>query len=288
MSDSDPLYPGQQVFLKRPLQIYGTVIGRPVGDSQRPGDQVRYNVEIMPLEQIYLPEELELATEALPVLPRADYRIPPPAPEPPPAPPLQVFAPPPILPSASELESVSAPPPTASSSWAPANERSHFGEFVNLYTVDSFDEIAQEIHELIARRAHELYTYRGYAHGHDAEDWCHATSELLLSVSTDITETESQLNIYADLPGVSGKNLEVSVGRRAICISGTRLTPSAMGGKSISSERRSNRVFRILELPCEIHPDSVTASLNGGVLEVKLPKADMRNVIEFRSNSNAA
>ena len=72
---------------------------------------------------------------------------------------------------------------------------------------DPFFERAQEINELIARRAHELFESRGFAHGHDREDWLAAISEILLNVPLDITETETGLTIRADVPGFSGQDL---------------------------------------------------------------------------------
>src|ERR1700730_7919117 len=72
---------------------------------------------------------------------------------------------------------------------------------------DPFFERAQKINELIACRAHELFESRGFAHGHDCEDWLTAMSEILLNVPVDITETETGLTIRADVPGFSEQDL---------------------------------------------------------------------------------
>jgi len=66
---------------------------------------------------------------------------------------------------------------------------------------------AQEINDLIARRAYELFESRGFAHGHDLEDWLRAESEILLNVPVDITETETEVTIRAEVPGFSEKDL---------------------------------------------------------------------------------
>src|ERR1700730_829961 len=59
MPNIEPLKEGQEVFLRRPIQIYAKVIGRHEGDLGWPEEQVRYAVQLLPLEQYYLPEDLE-------------------------------------------------------------------------------------------------------------------------------------------------------------------------------------------------------------------------------------
>ncbi len=139
---------------------------------------------------------------------------------------------------------------------------------------DPFIEVAREINDLIAHRAHELFESRGCAHGHDREHWLTALSEILLNVPVDITETEIGLTIRADVPGFSRQDLEVRVAPRSVCITGKRQEASEQNeGETIFSERRSNQIFRVLDLPCQIDPDSVNATLSDGTLEITLLKA---------------
>ena len=83
----------------------------------------------------------------------------------------------------------------------------HAPEILTLFAGDPFFERAQEINELIARRAHELFESSGFAHGHDRADWLTAMSEILLNVRLDIKETETGLTIGADVPGFSEQDL---------------------------------------------------------------------------------
>jgi HSP20 family molecular chaperone IbpA len=230
MSNSQPLQEGQQVFLKRPVQIYAKVIGPRANDWGLPQEQVYYAVQLMPLEQYYLPEDLELANQSLYMTPEN------------------------------------------------ATDNARFNEVVlNLSTGDSLSVLTQEIHDRIARRAYERYECRGCAEGRDAEDWFHAVSEVLLHVPAEITETQSQLALRADVPGVSATDLEVWVAPRSVCITGTRQAlPRQDQERAVYSERRSGRIFRALELPCEIDPTNVVASVCDGILEVKLLKTVSR------------
>ena len=93
-------------------------------------------------------------------------------------------------------------------------------EILTLIVGDPFFERAQEINELIARRAYEFFESWGFAHGYDHEDWLKAMAEILLNVPVDITETETELTIRADVPGFSEQNLEVRVAPRSVCITG--------------------------------------------------------------------
>jgi len=162
-------------------------------------------------------------------------------------------------------------------------------EILNLSAGDPFFDLAEEINNLIARRAYELYEYRGFAHGHDAEDWLHAVSEILLNVPADITETETQLTIRADVPGFSEKDLEVRVAPRSVCITGKRQEVSEQTEeKSVYSERRSNRIFRVLDLPSEIDPHNVDATVSDGILEVKLLKVGLGKKVAVRAKAASA
>ena len=144
---------------------------------------------------------------------------------------------------------------------------------LSLSVGDPFFELAQQMNERIGRRALELFEARGFAHGHDREDWLQAESEFLRSVPVDVLETETELTIRADVPGVNEKNLEVRVTPRSVCILGKRDEAAEQkDGNLIYSERRASQVFRVANLSSDIDPEKVNASLADGVLEIKLMK----------------
>jgi HSP20 family protein len=162
-------------------------------------------------------------------------------------------------------------------------------EGINLLPGDPFFELAQELSDLISRRAYELFESRGSVHGHDREDWLLAASEILLNVPMDVTQTETELTIRADVPGFSEKDLEVRVAPRSVCISGKREDRSEQRQEdSVYSERRSNRIFRVLDLPSEVDPENVDATVSDGILEVKLRKVGLGKKILVRAKSASA
>ena len=141
---------------------------------------------------------------------------------------------------------------------------------------DAFYEISQQINDLITRRAHELFELRGSVDGHDREDWMQAVSETLLNAPIEVTETEHGLTVRTDVPGFGENDLEVRVAPRSVCVTGTRLgVREQPGERTIYSERRSNLIFRTIELPHEVDPERVNAMVNNGVLEIQLAKVGL-------------
>jgi type II secretory pathway predicted ATPase ExeA/HSP20 family molecular chaperone IbpA len=136
-----------------------------------------------------------------------------------------------------------------------------------------FFELAQEINDLIARRAYELFESSGSTHGHAREDWLRAESQILLDVPVEVTETETELIIRADAPGFGERDLEVRVAPRSLCITGKRRDSSdQQEGKTVYSERSARQIFRVLDLPSQIDPERVSTTVSDGVLDVKLSK----------------
>lgn len=141
---------------------------------------------------------------------------------------------------------------------------------------DAFFELSQEFRDLISRRAYELFELRGSVDGYDREDWLQAVSEILLNLSVDVTETETGLTIRAAVPGFSEKELEVRVAPRSVCITGKRQEASEPADeKTVSAERRPSQIFRAFELPSEVDPDLVNATVSDGILEIELLKVGL-------------
>src|SRR5258708_37939923 len=90
-------------------------------------------------------------------------------------------------------------------------------EIRSLFAGDPFIEPAQEINDLIAPRAYELFESGGFTHGHADEDWLLAESEILLQAPVDVTETETGLTIPPDAPGLRETDLQVPAAPRSLC-----------------------------------------------------------------------
>src|SRR5260370_14768720 len=150
-------------------------------------------------------------------------------------------------------------------------------EIRSLFAGEPLIEPAQEINDLIARRAYELFESSGFTNSHAHEDWLRAESEILLQAPVDVTETETGFTIRADVPGFGEKDVEVRVAPRSLCITGKRQESSDQKEattiyserRSTYSERRSTHIFSVLHLPAEIDPDTVNVTVSEGLLEIK-------------------
>jgi len=154
---------------------------------------------------------------------------------------------------------------------------------------DPFFELADEINRRIARRAYELFELSGFTHGHAHEDWLRAESEILLDLPVDITETETELNVRADVPGFGEKDIEVRVAPRSLCIIGQRRHSSEQKeGQAVYSERSAAQIFRVLDLPSQVDPDRVNAKVSDAILDIKLLKVGLGKKVPVLIKSAAA
>jgi HSP20 family protein len=106
----------------------------------------------------------------------------------------------------------------------------------------------------------------------------------------DLAETEDQLVLRADLPGLEQGDIEIEVKDNVLTISGERKAEHEKKGEGYHRiERSFGRFSRSLGLPRGIDPKSVTASFENGVLEVRMPKPEERKAtrIEIATEARA-
>ena len=96
------------------------------------------------------------------------------------------------------------------------------------------------------------------------------------SFPVDIHEQNDQLVVEADLPGFTKEQIDISVEQGVLTIEAERQTGEGENGnrKQHVSERRYTRVARRFSLPSAYDTQSIDASLNDGVLTVKLQKRE--------------
>jgi len=138
---------------------------------------------------------------------------------------------------------------------------------------DPFFSYVRDLRQSIANRAFEFFRDREFEHGHDLEDWLRAESELLEQPALNVSETDDEFSICADVPGLTEREIEVKVDPYRVFITSTREeSHGKKEGKSDSSERTSKQFLCEYDLPAEIDPAKVTAELKNGVLTIGLPK----------------
>jgi len=140
---------------------------------------------------------------------------------------------------------------------------------------DTFAERMEQISTAIARRAYELFEGRRFEHGHDWEDWFRAESELLTPVPVRVIETEGELKVRAEVPGFTDQDVEARIEPRRLIISGKKQQTSEQGrGRGVRSVERSNEFVRVVDVPHDIDPDKVRATLENEMLTITLPRVN--------------
>ncbi len=135
------------------------------------------------------------------------------------------------------------------------------------------DRVSQ-IYDSIARRAYEIFENSGRMHGNHLAHWYRAESEVLHPAHMEITDSGTALTVRAEVAGFKPNELELSVEPRRLVISGKReMQKERKESRSVYFEHCANQILRTIELPVEVDPNKVTASLQNGLLELSLPKA---------------
>jgi len=86
-------------------------------------------------------------------------------------------------------------------------------------------------------------------------------------------DTGEALTLRAELPGLSEKELDISVTANVLTVKAARKVEAPEGYAAHRRERQSFSFTQSYELPTRIDPEKVQASLKQGVLTLTLPKA---------------
>jgi HSP20 family protein len=103
--------------------------------------------------------------------------------------------------------------------------------------------------------------------------------------SIDVTETDKEIEITAEMPGLERKDVEISIQDDMLTIRGEKKLESDQDDKKDKADKNANNnknyhlsersygVFlRVLQLPPGIDPSTVQATMSNGVLKIKIPK----------------
>ena len=89
----------------------------------------------------------------------------------------------------------------------------------------------------------------------------------------DVSETDKEITVSVELPGMDQKDIDVSLARDALTIKGEKKEEKEEQGKDYYRMERSYGSFtRSVPLPAEVDTDKVQATFKKGVLDISLPK----------------
>ena len=106
--------------------------------------------------------------------------------------------------------------------------------------------------------------------------------------TVDISETENGFEIRAELPGVSEKDVNVSVTDNLLTIKGEKHQEEETDGKDYHRvERRYGSFQRSFTLPRNVETDGINAGFKDGVLTLTIPKAEAAKPTEIPITVNS-
>lgn len=93
--------------------------------------------------------------------------------------------------------------------------------------------------------------------------------------AVDVTETQNEVIVRAEIPGVNPDDLDLTVTEDGLSIRGEvkqETNAHEQGFRRI--ERRYGSFFRSIPFPVAVQHEMATADYTNGILEVKVPKAE--------------
>ncbi|MEO0538954.1 MAG: Hsp20/alpha crystallin family protein [Cyanobacteria bacterium P01_A01_bin.123] len=101
------------------------------------------------------------------------------------------------------------------------------------------------------------------------------TSGLAFVPSAEINETDTEIYLKLEVPGMSAEDLDIEVTDGAVAITGERQSKTQSEEENtLRSEFYYGKFERFIPLPHRIRQDGVTAEYKDGILNLTLPKSE--------------
>ena len=104
--------------------------------------------------------------------------------------------------------------------------------------------------------------------------------------TVDVSESDEEIVVNAELPGVKSEDVKVTVEDDVLTIEGEKKREDeSVDGQTHRVERSYGRFVRSFKLPA-VNADSVSATYSDGVLKVSLPKPETAKPKQIEINAN--
>lgn len=91
----------------------------------------------------------------------------------------------------------------------------------------------------------------------------------------DVYQTDDEVVVKAEMPGMAKEDIELSVSDSTLTIKGEKKREEKVEEHDyVRAERSFGMLSRSIDLPCDVAADRVTARMVNGVLEVHAPKTE--------------
>jgi HSP20 family protein len=149
-----------------------------------------------------------------------------------------------------------------------------FGKKPTFPVFREMEQVAERVHA----KAFDLFSRRGFESGHALDDWLAAEREICWPAG-ELIEEERAFTLNVALPGFEAADIAVTDTPGDLIVHAKSKTESKKtadarkGQKVCWSEFRSNDVHRQVGLPSAIDAQSVSATLQNGMLKITAGKA---------------
>jgi len=97
---------------------------------------------------------------------------------------------------------------------------------------------------------------------------------LIFTPAVDIFETEKEITLLADMPGVKADDLTIDIRDNTLTLSADIVPVDGTDEVGVLVEYESGRYYRQFTLGELINQENIDAKLNDGVLRLSLPKVE--------------
>jgi HSP20 family protein len=92
--------------------------------------------------------------------------------------------------------------------------------------------------------------------------------------SIDVSETDSDIQVRAEVPGLEAKDIDVNVSGDRLSITGEKKREEERRGENYFTHERYFGAFqRMVRLPAEVQVENAEAEFKNGVLNIRIPKS---------------
>ena len=97
---------------------------------------------------------------------------------------------------------------------------------------------------------------------------------VVFTPAVDIFETEKEISVMADMPGVKAGDLNIDLHENVLTLDGEVNSPEEVGEVDVIREYRTGKYRRQFTLSQVIDQSKIDAEMKDGVLRLRLPKVE--------------
>ena len=110
-------------------------------------------------------------------------------------------------------------------------------------------------------------------------------SQQVFMPAVDILETDTELQLYADMPGVDESSVDITLDKDILTITGHADTTAPEGYEAVYREFTRGDYQRSFTISEAVDAEKISASVKNGVLQLTLPKSAPAIVKKIKVNA---